>query len=253
MKLLLILAGLATLTVAGAFAATPIVPCSDSRGCPDLKMDNQILNGWDAHVSVEDWTVDDCAVQEGMVASGTRTLLRFRTMIANFGAGALNTGDPATYPDRYVYAPCHDHYHFTDMVAFRLWTKPQFMKWERLREKNPDIDSAALLDSHPELTPRASQKQGFCLEETFYYPGYDFDVSHQEYHVCQSLGGTPATPGINPLAADGYSFSLDGQWVDVTGLKGGRYVLCQEVNPRRLIEESNYLNNETCQTVIIPR
>ena len=257
MRLLIVLVGLGALALSGVFAATPQLPCSDVRGCPDLVMDSQANNGWEAHVSVEDWAADACAVQEGLVAPGTRTLLRFHTSLSNFGAGALNTGAPEG-SEYYTFAPCHDHYHFADMVAFRLWTKPQFNKWERLRSANPDTASATLLAAHPELTPRASQKQGFCLEETYYYPGYDYNYVDPVYgpyfyHICQSLGGVPATPGINPLAGDGYYYGLDGQWVDVTGLKAGRYILEQEVNPARIIEESNYLNNSTGETVVIPR
>lgn len=232
-----------TITLTAAF-----VPCSDPRGCPNLIMDSQIFGGWEPFVSVETWAATDCAVQEGLTQAGTRTLLRFNTVIGNKGPGSFNAGDQTTHPEFWVYDECHRHYHFRDAVAFRLWTKPQWNKWQRLRLANPDVDSLALLAQYPELTPIASQKQGFCFEETGYYPDYDYANAH--YHYCV---GVPNDPGIDAKAADGYHYSLPGQWLTVDGLRAGRYVIEQEVNPRRIIEEVDYLDNSTGETIVIPR
>jgi hypothetical protein len=43
--------------------------------------------------------------------------------------------------------------------------------------------------------------------------------------------------------ADEYYYRLDCQFIDVTGVAPGTYVLEDEVNPERLFKESNYRNN----------
>jgi len=39
--------------------------------------------------------------------------------------------------------------------------------------------------------------------------------------------------------------SIDGQWIDVTGLADGDYVLENESNANRLITEADYSNNSS--------
>lgn len=43
--------------------------------------------------------------------------------------------------------------------------------------------------------------------------------------------------------------ALDGQWIDVTGLAPGYYVLEAEVNAERFFEESSYENNAAANVV----
>jgi hypothetical protein len=66
---------------------TPLIPCSDSRGCPDLTIDPGVLSH--PSVDVHTFAADDCAVVEGMVAAGTRRLILFSTQSNNLGPGAL--------------------------------------------------------------------------------------------------------------------------------------------------------------------
>src|SRR5262245_11491355 len=61
-------------------SAVDQVPCSDPRGCPDLgaavrqtKIDHQTFSS------------SDCAVVEGEVPAGKRTLLRFTSDTPNYG------------------------------------------------------------------------------------------------------------------------------------------------------------------------
>jgi len=49
--------------------------------------------------------------------------------------------------------------------------------------------------------------------------------------------------GLSPGYGDDYVPLLEGQYVDVTGLPPGRYVLVHRVNPRRDLRESSYANN----------
>lgn len=49
--------------------------------------------------------------------------------------------------------------------------------------------------------------------------------------------------GISPGYGDDYVPSLEGQYVDVTGIAPGRYLLVHRVNPERTLRESDYENN----------
>jgi hypothetical protein len=49
--------------------------------------------------------------------------------------------------------------------------------------------------------------------------------------------------GISPGFGDDYVPLLEGQFIDVTGLSRGRYVLIHRVNSARDLRESNYANN----------
>jgi hypothetical protein len=49
--------------------------------------------------------------------------------------------------------------------------------------------------------------------------------------------------GISPGYGDDYVPELEGQYVDVTGVRPGRYVLVHRANPERTLEESDYSNN----------
>ena len=61
-----------------------------------------------------------------------------------------------------------------------------------------------------------------------------------------------ANQGISVGWADVYGFGLDGQWIDITGLAAGDYVLEAEVNPEQLFEEVDYTNNSAAISVTIP-
>jgi hypothetical protein len=49
--------------------------------------------------------------------------------------------------------------------------------------------------------------------------------------------------GLSPGFGDDYVPLLEGQYIDVTGLPAGRYILVHRVNPGRDIYEANYSNN----------
>jgi hypothetical protein len=49
--------------------------------------------------------------------------------------------------------------------------------------------------------------------------------------------------GISPGYGDDYVPRLEGQYVDITSVPAGRYVLVHRANPERSLEESYYGNN----------
>jgi hypothetical protein len=50
---------------------------------------------------------------------------------------------------------------------------------------------------------------------------------------------------------DVYPIFLEGQWIEVPG-RGGTFILEHEVNPARIIEETDYMNNSAAICVNIP-
>jgi hypothetical protein len=157
---------------------------------------------------------DSCAIEEGCVAAaGRRRLLRFATMTPNVGEADLVLGRPEGTPG-FEYAACHGHYHFEGYALYEL----------------VDRDGAIVATGH---------KQAFCLLDS----------------APVDIPGAPTAPrfhcefqGIQRGWADMYAAALDCQWVDITDVSDGEYLLRISINPERLIAESNFDNN----TVEIP-
>lgn len=247
---LLHLLPLVILLAAAAHAGPAEVRCAEAAlpplGCPDLVPDGKALLGWSVERETfprPDVPQPDCALEEGLVEPGERTLLRFATTAQNVGPAALVLGDPAARPDWYAWSPCHNHYHFGDFAHYRLWTPAAYAAWEALRVQQPDEPASALLAAHPDLAAglRAGHKQGFCIIDG---------------HPMHALAGYPefgwcARQGISPGWQDTYGARLDGQWIDVTGVAPGAYVLEVELNPERRIEEADDRDNTAVTLVTL--
>jgi len=138
-------------------------------------------------------------------------------------------GSTSTYPVegeiRFVQSETHRHWHFLDFERYDL------------------LSPAA-------ETLGRDQKTGFCLGDR-----YDAAESVE-------LPGEPAQPvwtqecgrgqperlvvreGISPGYGDDYVPRLEGQWIDITDLPAGSYILRHRVNVDRALRESDYGNNE---------
>src|SRR5262249_28611021 len=139
-----------------------------------------------------------CELQEGSVGGpGNRRLLRFETAILNAGDGDLRVGSPTDpnnpYASWFFFASCHQHYHIRD-----------FSRYVLLRR---DGTVAAL-----------GHKQAFCLEDLL------------KYATVKSGGYTCANQGITSGWADTYFKQLSGQWIDITGVPEGDYVVRVSIN-----------------------
>ena len=150
-----------------------------------------------------------CAVAEGLVQAGTRKLLRFSTETRNQGTADIHLGNPATNP-QFVWAPCHGHYHFNNYANYRL------------------------LDGNGRQVA-AGLKIGFCLLDSI---RWDANAPSRAKYDC-------GNQGIQQGWGDVYDSTLDGQWIDITGVPDGSYTLEMEVNPEHRLPESNYNNNIT--------
>jgi hypothetical protein len=228
------------------------VPCRDARGCPDLIVDERLLNQW--FVDFIYFEAEDCAVVEGCVtATGPRLVLRFTSSTPNVGAGDLIIGDP-TAPENagfFELAECHRHLHFSEYADYRLWTPAGYQQWQALRAANPGALPSDLLAANPAVAAQmvAGRKQGFCVIDVAPYntPGKgNLRPGTPKYVSCRS------NQGLSNGYTDQYVMGLDCQWIDVTDVAPGKYILEDEVNAERLFAESDYSNNASAVEVTVP-
>lgn len=160
-----------------------------------------------------------CAVFEGCVAgTGERKLLRFTVASVNQGRGEFVPPQPEQRPDLFEFSPCHGHYHFKGFATY------------------------ALLDqSGREVVP--GRKQAYCL------------IDSEQVSTGPTIACEPAydcsNQGLQAGWADIYSNDLDCQWLDVTGVPPGQYVLQVSLNPGRLFDEVSFDNNTDSVPVTI--
>ena len=209
---------LSILTFPNQSPNTPQIGTPTGKQLPDLKFNRtRTVNT----VSIEQRTfaADHCAVIERCVrGSGKRTLLRFDVAVANVGRGDLKLGDPRKNPKVFQFSPCHGHYHFRDLITYEI------------------------LNMKGKLVFRGA-KQAFCLRDNYPYlagapesRGYDCD-----------------NQGITAGWEDVYDRSLDCQWIDVTGIRPGKYTLRATLNASRRIAETNVKNNRMAVTFVVPQ
>ncbi|XP_071782512.1 protein-lysine 6-oxidase [Centroberyx gerrardi] len=155
-----------------------------------------------------------CAAEENCLASSaryaqdydTRVLLRFPQRVKNQGTADFLPSKP-----RYAWEwhSCHHHFHSMD----------QFSLYE-------------LLDVSTQSRVAEGHKASFCLEDTSCDPGY-----------YRRFACTSHTQGLSPGCYDTYNADIDCQWIDITDVSPGRYILKVTVNPGNQVPESNFNNN----------
>lgn len=216
------------------------IGCYDARGCPDLVVEGAAM----APVrTVELFLEDECAVVEGMVEPGVRSLVRFNFVSPNVGSGDLIVGSPQANRDWFEWSWCHGHYHFREYADYRLWTLADFEAWDAYRSAHPDETPAQAMAATG-LAPVEGRKQGFCVVDVLPYPLRGGMDPVPRYLTCDDMGITRGW-------ADMYDLSLDGQWVDVTGVPPGAYVLEAEVNAERFYTEESYSNNRAWIPLVV--
>ena len=167
------------------------------------------------YVDVQTFAADSCEVREGCTAAGTRRLLRFETESRNYGTADLVFGDPSQNP-RFVWDPCHNHYHFGQFTVYRLLNQ----------------SGGVVVQGN---------KIGFCLEDTV---KWDPGAGPQRYNCNYQ--------GIQRGWADRYTYNVPCQFIDITGVPPGTYTLDITVDPLNFIPELNDFNNNVQVTVEIP-
>lgn len=182
-----------------------------------------------------------------------RKLLLFSTAMANVGAGTFElhatvANDGTTTATQWIYDDQgghieryagtfvfsdhagHNHFHFANFANYRL----------RTVAANNGVGSVV----------KTSDKIGFAM-----FDGAAYNLS---------LPGAPSSPvykrleqssldpeGISVGWADVYARNLADQWIDITGVRDGKYWLEVTVDPNGLIAESDETNNVTYVKVIL--
>jgi hypothetical protein len=177
----------------------------DNGGFPDLHVDgNRVRASLD--VVTRTFSSTACEVVEGSIAAaGTRRLMRFDVALVNHANADLVVGSPTDPNNPYFpffhFSPCHGHYHIDGFTDYQLL----------------NLDRSVAAFGH---------KQAFCLEDLV------------RYGSTPSHGYTCGSQGITSGWADLYSKFLSGQWVDITGVPNGDYILHVEVNAAGMINEN---------------
>src|SRR6476620_10060044 len=200
-----------------------LFPVYDNGGKPDLVVDPQRFV---AQMEIVDrfFAPGTCAIEEGAVGgTGYRRILRCDTVVMNSGNGDLVVGDRSDpnnqYAEWFEFAPCHGHYHIRGFSNYEL------------------LNTARTVVV-------AGHKQGFCFEDSFKYDGG------------KSNGYNCGFQGITSGWGDGYYKQLTGQWIDITGIPEGDYIVRVTINAAGTFDEgqNRYTNSvETSFHIPDPR
>ncbi|XP_043933487.1 lysyl oxidase homolog 1 isoform X2 [Protopterus annectens] len=157
-----------------------------------------------------------CAAEEKCLASTAyatdttdydiRVLLRFPQRVKNQGAADFLPNRPR---QSWEWHSCHQHYHSMD----------EFSHYD-------------LLDASSGRKVAEGHKASFCLEDT------TCDFGHLKRYAC-----TSHTQGLSPGCYDTYNADIDCQWIDITDVPPGNYILKIQVNPKYGVLESDFTNN----------
>jgi hypothetical protein len=202
------------LDAAPADTAPPDQPDAQPIGLPDLVLNPRRLRV-ELSIGEETFASDACElmpVDDCVLGSGPRRLLRFAVETVNIGLRDLEVGVPGPDNPDFVRSECHDHWHFAGYTDFSL----------------EDGDGNVVAPGH---------KQAFCLLDTHRFDREDPSISLQPRFHCLNMG-------IQRGWSDVYAADLPCQWIDITGVADGDYVLRVRLNPKRRIGEADFENND---------
>lgn len=219
--------------------ATPAGPTTEEPGhVPtgvNLRVDSQALAD-SVQLDAQDFSASDCAVVEGCVnGTGNRRLLRFEADIINMGSQDFVLGEPTKNPN-YMFSKCHGHYHLQNMMEYALI--------------DPSTN-AVISANHGFISVR---KQGFCLEDSRPYvdPTFTGDVNVREAGMSNPNGKYSCEQqGISSGWEDVYDNTQDCQWLDITNVPPGNYLLRLTVNPDRFYPETDFSDNVATTPVTV--
>ncbi|XP_037610016.1 lysyl oxidase homolog 1 isoform X3 [Sebastes umbrosus] len=187
----------------------------EQRGLPDLVPDPNYVQA-STYIQRAHMYSLRCAAEEKCLSSSAygpettdydvRVLLRFPQRVKNKGTADFMPNRPR---HTWEWHSCHQHYHSMD----------EFSHYDLLEVST----GRKVAEGH---------KASFCLEDT------TCDFGHLKRYAC-----TTHTQGLSPGCYDTYNADIDCQWIDITDIQPGNYILKLTVNPKFLVLESDFTNN----------
>jgi hypothetical protein len=176
-----------------------------------------------------------------------RRLLRFTTVIVNVGAGPFETIGSRTSTSTTQMAVRQRV--FNDAGASRDRSTPAVMFWagdghDHWHVRDVEAYELTRLDNGRRVGTGA--KHGFCyFDNTPYRLWLPGAPSASVYGGCGTAADLTVTTGLSVGWGDTYPAAIAFQWIDVTGLKSGRYRLRATADPANWFAETNNANNST--------
>jgi len=149
--------------------------------------------------------------------------MKVRQLVRRTDGGARMRGLPGEI--RYAQTETHEHWHLLGFEVYELRAAGE----------------GTLV--------RPSEKTGFCLGDRYETEKGERVEGKPERAVWTDECGRDQPglltlqQGISPGYGDDYDPGLEDQFVDVTNVPPGRYLLVHRTNPERSIEEASYENN----------